>query len=203
MECVIAFPEIRSVIHCRSNGSFNNICPDYTVYTTLKSDLKYSWLLFSLWPEQVLTWPFIISEECYSQHHFLGKLSFKLEKLLSLPSVLYLSSSELFTPPVYKLDILKLNYHMHFADVQYIYCMTMYTCQMQKSVQEMKHLQKILEVSYDTLSESEDHEKVLISSYRDGLLTLTSITAVVDRVKKAPHPLIFCQRIKIKMMSFS
>ena len=36
---------------------------------------------------------------------------------------------------------------------------TMYTCQMHKSVQEMKHLQKILEVSYDTLLEFEGHVK--------------------------------------------
>ena len=35
----------------------------------------------------------------------------------------------------------------------------MYTHQIQKSVQEMKHLKKILEVSYDTLFELEDHVK--------------------------------------------
>ena len=62
-----------------------------------------------------------MSEKYYPQHHCLRKFSFKLEKLLSLPFVLYLSSGELFTPPVYKVDILKLNYHMHFAYVQYIY----------------------------------------------------------------------------------
>ena len=35
----------------------------------------------------------------------------------------------------------------------------MYTCQMQKNIQEMQNLQKILEVSYDTLLELEGHVK--------------------------------------------
>ena len=79
----------------------------------------------------------------------------------------------------------------------------MYTCQMQKSVQEMKNLQRILEVSYETLFELEDCVKGADQQLQRWAQTLTSITAVVDRVKKAPHPLIFCQRIKIEMMSFS
>ena len=62
------------------------------------------------WPEilmlSLLTSPFVVSVKCYSQHHCLRKLSFKLEKLLRLAFVLYLSSSELFTPPVYKVEIL-------------------------------------------------------------------------------------------------
>ena len=79
----------------------------------------------------------------------------------------------------------------------------MYTRQMQKSVQEMKNLQRILEVSYETLFELEDRVKGADQRLQRWAQTLTAITAVVDRVKKAPHPLIFCQKIKIEMMSFS
>ena len=80
---------------------------------------------------------------------------------------------------------------------------TMYTHQMQKSVQEMKNLQKILEVSYETLFELEDCVKGADQQLQRWAQTLTSITAVVDQVKKAPHLLILCQRIKMEMMSFS
>ena len=79
----------------------------------------------------------------------------------------------------------------------------MYTCQIQKSVQEMKHLQNILEVRYDTLFELEDHVKGADQQLQRWAQTCTSITAVVDQVKKAPHPLVFSQGIKIEMISFS
>ena len=91
---------------------------------------------------------------CCSQLHCLRNFSFLFEKLLSLPFVLYLSSTELLKPQVYKLDIFN----------RIIICLllmtntsiTMYTHQMQKIVQKMKNLQKIMEVSYDTLFELED-----------------------------------------------
>ena len=79
----------------------------------------------------------------------------------------------------------------------------MYTCQVQKSVQEMKNLQKMLEVTYETLFKIKDHVKGSDQWLQRWAQTLTSITAVVDQVKKAPHPLIFWYRIKIEMMSFS
>ena len=56
----------------------------------------------------------------------------------------------------------------------------MYTRQMQKSVQEMKNLQRILEVSYETLFELEDHVKGADQRLQRWAQTLTSITAVVD-----------------------
>ena len=57
---------------------------------------------------------------------------------------------------------------------------TMYTHQMQKSVQEMKNLQRILEVSYETLFELEDHVKGADQRLQRWAQTLTSITALVD-----------------------
>ena len=56
----------------------------------------------------------------------------------------------------------------------------MYTCQMQKSVLEMKNLQKMLEVSYETLFELEDHVKGADQWLQRWAKTLTSVTAVVD-----------------------
>ena len=80
---------------------------------------------------------------------------------------------------------------------------TMYTHQMQKNVQEMKNLQKILEVSYDTLCDLEDHVKWADQQLRRWAQPITSTTAVVDRVKRAPHLLTFCQEIRAEIMSFS
>ena len=56
----------------------------------------------------------------------------------------------------------------------------MYTHQMQKSVQEMKNLQKILEVSCDTLFELEDHVKGAVQQIQRWSQTLKLTTAVVD-----------------------
>ena len=70
---------------------------------------------------------------------------------------------------------------------------SMYTHQMKKSVQEMKNLQTILEVSYDTLFEVEDHVKGTDQWLQRWAQNLTSITAVVDWVRKALHPLIFAR----------
>ena len=57
---------------------------------------------------------------------------------------------------------------------------TIYTHQMQKSVQDMRNLQKMLEVSYDTLLELEDCVKGVDQQLKRWAQTLTSTTAVVE-----------------------
>ena len=57
---------------------------------------------------------------------------------------------------------------------------TMYTHQMQKSVQEMKNLQKMLKVSYETLLKLEDYLKGADQQLKRWAQNYTSITAVVD-----------------------
>ena len=69
----------------------------------------------------------------------------------------------------------------------------MHTHQMQKGIQEMKNLQKVLEVSYDTLFELEDHVRGADQWLQRWDQTLTLTTAVVDQVKRAPHPPIFAR----------